>query len=191
MTRLKDEDEIAAYYIEEPLHPRAAAVMWPAIIERRIDKLYETALRPDARVKNELLQPSGALANYAVKVRLAYLLGWIEEDIYKDLLLIAKIRNLFAHSLDVKDFDDQRISAWLRNMKSYRFIPGMVERLREKARSDPSTENECRAYTASGLLEDDIMAFRFCVRQMIFRLEEAQRHMEKNLSDKPGNWLVT
>jgi hypothetical protein len=57
MEHLKDENEVDAYYISSPLHPRAAGVMWPAIIERRIDKLFELGLRPErARIKRQTIQ---------------------------------------------------------------------------------------------------------------------------------------
>jgi hypothetical protein len=39
MAELEDQNEIAAYYLHDPPHPRAAAVMWSALIERRIDRL--------------------------------------------------------------------------------------------------------------------------------------------------------
>lgn len=189
--KLKDEDELSAYYLDEPTHPRAAGVMWPAIVERRLDKLFETALRPDNKVKNELMQPSGALGNYAVKVRLAYLLGWVHQDMYEDLLYVAKIRNRFAHTLDARDFGDQKISAWLRNMKCYQSLPVLLKRKQERAEDDPSFINKATAYTMDGILKDDVMAFRFCIDVIIYYLDMGQINMKKNLSDKDGNWLVS
>jgi hypothetical protein len=186
----KDQNELDAYYLADPAHPRAAGVMWAAIVERRVDKLFEIGLRPDKAVHNELFLPTGALGNYAVKVKLAYLLGWIAEDIYADLIILSRIRNRFAHAIDAKDFTDQRISAWLKNMRVYNLIPGVVARIRERAKKDPTRSNTAAAFTAEGLLKDDVLGFRFCIDLMIEHLEKCAVNMEKNLANLPGNWLV-
>ena len=54
MPPLKNQEEIDAYYLADPARPRAAGVMWPTLIEHRIDSLFETAFRPDKAVHNEL-----------------------------------------------------------------------------------------------------------------------------------------
>jgi hypothetical protein len=42
----------------------------------------------------------------------------VGEDFFGDLLLVAKIRNRFADDITAKDFDDQSISMWFKNMRS-------------------------------------------------------------------------
>jgi hypothetical protein len=42
----KDQNELDAYYLADPAHPRAAGVMWAAIVERRIDKLFAIGFGP-------------------------------------------------------------------------------------------------------------------------------------------------
>lgn len=188
MPPVTEQNEVDAYYLADPTHPRAAGVMWPAIIERRIDKLYETALRPDKVVWNELFQPSGALGNYAVKVRFAYLLGWIGGDIYKDLLTLAKIRNRFAHVIEAKDFADQQLSAWLKNMACYKLLPRLVESLTDKAKADEKMRGP--AFTARNTLEDPVSSFRFCIDQMLHHLDQCQENMARNLSGLTENWMT-
>ncbi len=141
MPVLKNQEEIDAYYLANPAQPRAAGVMWPALIEDRIDGLFKTGLRPDTAVRNELFQPTGALGNYAVKVRLAYMLGWIGEDIYTDLLIVGRIRNRFAHVIEVKDFSDKKISPWLKNMNVYKLLPDLRAQGEERAKTNPSVVN--------------------------------------------------
>jgi DNA-binding MltR family transcriptional regulator len=187
----KDQNELDAYYLAHPTHPRAAGVMWAAIVERKVDKLFSIGLRPDQSVHNELFQPSGALGNYAVKVKLAYLLGWIGKEVYDDLTLLARIRNRFAHALEAKDFSDERINAWLGNMHVYQLIPGVVSGLRERASADPSPTTQAAAFTAEQLLDsDNVSAFRFCVDLIVHHLEQCGNNMAKNLAGLPGNWLV-
>ena len=207
MPDLKDQNELDAYYLADPLHPRAAAVMWPVIVEKRIDKLFELALRPDQKVKDELLRPSGALGNYAVKVQLAYLLGWFGEDIFKDLLTISKIRNRFAHNIEVKDFSDQQIAAWLENLRGSKLLPGMIESAKKEAAEEEAADKIPRdvpqkpgtmkvskrgmLFTMENIALDPRAKFRWCVDLMIHSLDRFAGNMEKNLKSLPGDWLVS
>jgi mannitol repressor len=190
MPPLTDKSELNAYYLADPAHARAAGVMWPAIVERRIDRLFETALRPDIAIRRELFRPSGARGNYAVKARLAYLLGWVGDDVYHDLLLVAKIRNRFAHVIEAKDFTDEKIGAWLRNLNGYRATRSMAERAKRVAVSDPSPNAKVAASISADIAESEISTFRFCMDSLIEHLDKCRENMERNLSSLPGNWLV-
>jgi DNA-binding MltR family transcriptional regulator len=191
LDRLKHQAEIDAYYLSDSAQPRAAGVMWPALVERRVDSLFEAALRPDKKVHEELFHPSAALGNYGTKVKLAYMLGWIHEDIYKDLLSLSKIRNRFAHVIEAKDFSDQKISDFLRNMKVYKFIPGMLEDAKKRASLDPSAINLAMVSATTRMVENPQSGFRFCIDLMIDHLEKCKENMEKNLSSLPGDWLIS
>jgi len=190
MPSLKIQEEIDAYYLSDPAHPRAAGVLWPALVERRVDKLFEVALRRDEKVRNELFQPSGALGSYAVKVRLAYMLGWFGEDFYGDLLLVAKIRNRFAHAIEAKNFSDQKISAWLRSMNAYQFLPRLLDRAKKSAEAEKTVNNMALLSIYEDALHDPRMGFRFCIDLMLHRLDGYRENMERNLSNLASNWLV-
>jgi len=191
MPKLENQDELDAYYLADPTQPRAAGVMWPAIIERRIDKLFATGFRPDKTVHNELFQQSGALGSYAVKVRLVYLLGWIEKDLYSDLILISKIRNRFAHNIEAKDFSDRRIDELLKKMHAYQILPPMLKSAKKRVEKESTTVNRVSVRILEEALNDGMKALRLCVDMMIHQLEKCQSNMERNLADLPGNWLVT
>lgn len=200
MPDLKDQDELDAYYMADPVHPRAAGIMWPIIVERRIDRLFELALRPDEKVRNELFRPSGALGNYGVKVQLAYLLGWIGEDIYRDLMTISKIRNRFAHCIEVKDFSDQRIGAWLNNLRGSSLLPEMLEKARKEAQGGETTgaqpesdaiSKRAKLLILEGISQEPQSRFRWCIDLMIHTLDECARNMKHNLENLPGSWLVS
>lgn len=178
MPRITDESELDAYYLSSPTGQRAAGVMWPAIVERRVDKLFSIGLLPDKAVHNELFQPSGALGNYAVKVRLAYLLGWIEKDVFDDLLILARIRNRFAHAVEAKDFTDQRIAAWLRNMKSYQTLPTSTEEATRAAREDPSFRNLLVLEILTDAIKTPLSAFRICIDILLSHLDASNEALE-------------
>jgi mannitol repressor len=175
--------------------------MWPALVERRIDRLFEIALRPDKVIHNELFQPSGALGNYAVKVRLTYVLGSFEKDFYDDLLTLAKIRNRFAHRIEANDFSDQRINAWLRNLQGTKSLPGLIDQLRARAKEEElnptaALHRKARPSTAGTLfivqniLDDPQSCFRFSIDVILRQLDKCAENMKRNLSNLPGGWMT-
>jgi DNA-binding MltR family transcriptional regulator len=191
MPKLEHQDEIDAYYLADPARQRAAGVLWPALVERRVDKLFDAALRPDKVVRNDLFQPSGALGNYAVKVRLAYMLGWFAKDMYDDLILVGKIRNRFAHAIEAKDFSDPQISSWLKAMNAFKMLPGMLENAKKEANEKPGTISQVKV----NVLEDalgggDQMGFRWCIDLMLHYLDKYRANMERNLASLPESWLM-
>lgn len=203
MPKLKDQKEIDAYYLNVPAHPRAAGVMWPTLVERRIDQLFEIGFRPDKKVYNELFQPSGALGSYAVKVRLAYMLGWFQKDFYEDLILISKIRNRFAHEIEVKDFSENRIFAWLKQMKVYQLLPGMLESAKKRVADGRGSLNPRKEFDGTGKVTTDLnyqilkdtyddpqMSFRFCIDLMLHQLDKYAENMNRNLTDLRENWMT-
>jgi DNA-binding MltR family transcriptional regulator len=191
MPALENQAEIDAYYLSDRTQPRAAGVMWAALIERRLDRLFETALRPDKKVYNELFLPRGPLGNYAVKARLAYMLGWIGEDVYADIITISRIRNRFAHDIEAKDFDDAQIAGWLKKMIGYKFLPTSLENAKKEAANNPTVINKALVDVYEDALGDGQMGFRLCIDLILHHLEQCRSNMVKNLSGLPGNWMVT
>jgi DNA-binding MltR family transcriptional regulator len=71
-------------------------------------------------VSGKLLDPQrGALGGFATRTDLAYCLGLINKNVYQDLIKVAEIRNMFAHSHLALDFGDitvreacDRLQAW-------------------------------------------------------------------------------
>jgi hypothetical protein len=70
---------------------------------------------------------NGILGTFSNKIRMAYALGLLPSEAYKDLLLINDIRNAFAHSLHSHvDFDNNLIGddcAKLEYLKKYSMDP--------------------------------------------------------------------
>ena len=52
------------------------------------------------------------LSPFAVRTELVFALGWIGPETRKELDLLRKIRNKFAHSHNVQGFEDQQIKSW-------------------------------------------------------------------------------
>jgi hypothetical protein len=54
---------------------------------------------------------NGVLGTFSAKIRMAYALGLLLNEVYYDLLIINGIRNAFAHSLHEVYFDNQHITS--------------------------------------------------------------------------------
>ena len=172
--KLSDDEREAFYSLDSD---RAKGVMLGSIIENHLTALLKAAMKNDTVVANELFQPSGPLGNFGTKIRLAYMLGLIAPATYKDLLAVNRIRNLFAHNLSVKSFEDQRLTAWVKNMHVY---PHLVA-LRDKP--SEGRFGEFLSYILEGALETTRDAYRECLRLYIHVLIDSREKIEARLSE--------
>lgn len=94
---------------------RACAVLGAALLDARLESLYERRLRS---FKDELLSGSGPLATFSARIHVARALAWISDDVRFDLNQIRAIRNEFAHSADQHlSFADQSIADKCRTLR--------------------------------------------------------------------------
>lgn len=202
MAFLANQAELDAYYLSDPSHPRAAGILWPLILEKRIDQIFEAILRRDEKVKNELFRPSGAMGSYGAKVQLAYLLGWLGPELHSDLITVSKIRNRFAHFIEVKDFSDQKISAWLANLKGATLLPDIIEKAKKDAEKEeeetklipvgepqPLRKKQLILDLYQGMAVDQQFLFRWCIDTMVYQLdiitEDLRKYSEKRMEAQP------
>ena len=182
MFRFKSFEEIDAFYLASSSEARTSGILWPAIIESRIDALLKTGLRSEEKVFKDLFQPGGSLGNYTIKVQLAYLLGWLEKDLYEDLHLVIKIRNRFAHTLEANNYKDEKICSWLRSMHSYKKLPEVKEWAEKKFKNNPKAVNKDFLPKISEAINDDQKRFRFCVYWIKNILEDCQEKLKTELN---------
>jgi hypothetical protein len=88
---------------------RSLVIIGAALIDEEIEELLGSFFIEDRETSEALLSPTGPLGAFGVRNKLAYALGLIDTPTYKDIKLIQKIRNQFAHiSADI-DFSDSKI----------------------------------------------------------------------------------
>jgi DNA-binding MltR family transcriptional regulator len=74
---------------------------------------------------NELIEGFNApLGTFSARAKLAYSLGLISEKQYKDINLIRKIRNEFAHSWHITSLEDAKVSANVEALSESSINPG-------------------------------------------------------------------
>ncbi|OHB97800.1 MAG: hypothetical protein A2W74_07800 [Planctomycetes bacterium RIFCSPLOWO2_12_38_17] len=88
---------------------RGCALMATAYLEASLDKVISTFLVEDERVQKDVFSNKGFLETFSSKIDFAYLLGLITKSMHRDLHLLRKIRNEFAHNLTNLSFDSPAI----------------------------------------------------------------------------------
>lgn len=102
---------------------RAAAVIGGAMLDYSVSKLLLAFLIDDPSEVESLLEDHGPISSFNAKIRLAYCLGLITRNQREDLLVIAKIRNHFAHKLHDASFSNPEIVIACDKLRSYeRFL---------------------------------------------------------------------
>lgn len=90
---------------------RGCALMAAAFLDELLKKLLKSFLVDDQKSFNSLFSGSGGLSTFSSRIDMAYLLGLIPLNVKRDLHLIRKIRNVFAHSMDIIDFNHPSIAS--------------------------------------------------------------------------------
>jgi hypothetical protein len=75
---------------------RASAIVLGSLVEKAIEKLLRTNLRPQGI--NELFKHTGLLGDFSAKIQMGYALRLFGGQTRKDLNIIRTLRNQFAHS---------------------------------------------------------------------------------------------
>jgi hypothetical protein len=87
-------------------------------------ELYLRSRCVNDRNVESLYESGGPLDAFMPRIKVAYAFGLITEDVFRELSVIRRIRNDFAHLRDPLTFEDSRISAGCRKLQ----IPALVER---------------------------------------------------------------
>ena len=95
---------------------RGVALMAAAYLDSQLESLLTKYFVDDARVSADLLSGSGGLSTFSARIDMAYLLALVSPLGRRDLHLIRKIRNEFAHNATLIAFEDEGISARCREL---------------------------------------------------------------------------
>lgn len=112
---------------------RAAAVLAAAYLDHLLGELLTATMTAEPEEVEELLfqKGSGPLGTFSARIDTAYCLGLLSRDERRDLHLIRKIRNNFAHELTGMSFEGTQIIAnRCRELKSAK-VGGRPKSLRE------------------------------------------------------------
>jgi DNA-binding MltR family transcriptional regulator len=90
--------------------PIVAAILGQALIETELEVLLRDEFRhKDDDTWSDLTNEKGPLSTFNSKIIAAYAFGLFDETTRKNLNIIREIRNAFAHSKRLIDFNDQAV----------------------------------------------------------------------------------
>jgi len=99
---------------------RAAAVLVAAYLDYLLGELIAAKMTVEPEEVEKMLyqKGNGPLGTFSARINTAYCLGLLSKDELRDLNLIRKIRNDFAHQLIGMSFDTEIIANRCRELKS-------------------------------------------------------------------------
>lgn len=95
---------------------RGVALYAAAHLDERLAKLLRAFLVQDEAVAEPLFKGIGAFASFSARIDTAYLLGLVPASVRRELHLVRKIRNGFAHEAKPLRFSDDPIAARCREL---------------------------------------------------------------------------
>lgn len=90
---------------------RAIAIVGAAFLDDTLEHILTNFMVADEKEKEKLLGVDRAIGTFASRVTTAYCLGLICKTVRDDLRTVGKIRNKFAHRMEIS-FDVEPIVGW-------------------------------------------------------------------------------
>jgi hypothetical protein len=87
---------------------RGAALLGAAYLDEKLVCLFRSRFWDDT-VGWDLLRQGGPIGTFGVRASLAHALGWIRPHSLRDLKRIQKVRDYFAHQMQVATFSDDLV----------------------------------------------------------------------------------
>jgi DNA-binding MltR family transcriptional regulator len=85
---------------------RGKACVGDAMLDELFEELFSARFVDDEKVVEQALGGGQPLGSHGVRLKVAYLLGWIGPDTYDACRTIHKVRNTMAHSIEIDTFED-------------------------------------------------------------------------------------
>lgn len=128
--RIIDAEKVLAELAEGP--DRAVAIVGGSLVEYALFTMlcHKLGLVEGSKRAEKLAEDRGPLATFDLKIRMAEALEiFVEHTSSNDVKLIKKIRNEFAHDMNLSGFEDQKVAKWISSMDhSQKVITGLSRR---------------------------------------------------------------
>jgi DNA-binding MltR family transcriptional regulator len=103
----EEKEAVAAAAHSVDQHPIVTAILGYVLVEHEIDILIRKKFKKKDETTWEKLQgESGPLRSFSTKITIGYAFGIYNDKIQNDLNIVRVIRNAFAHSKKLLEFDD-------------------------------------------------------------------------------------
>jgi DNA-binding MltR family transcriptional regulator len=98
---------------------RGAALVAAEVLSDALGSLIKSKLVSDKKLIQVAFSTAGAFGAFSARIDHAFLLGLLPEALRKDLHLLRRIRNEFAHSTDLKSFETHSIKSRCMELNYY------------------------------------------------------------------------
>jgi DNA-binding MltR family transcriptional regulator len=88
---------------------RGCAIFAAAFLDEELKVFLTKTFVDEPKLVNEFIGRNGPLSNFSARIDFAFLTGWLAVAEWRDLHLIRKIRNDFAHYPNTVSFTDENI----------------------------------------------------------------------------------
>lgn len=111
------EDMAVLEEVNRGASDRAIGIIAASLVEIHLTKLLKQAFITEVKQANKetvlerMFNSSAPLGVFSSKIRMAYLMGLISEEFFRNLEIMREIRNRFAHYTEIGSFDMQEISS--------------------------------------------------------------------------------
>lgn len=95
---------------------RGCALVAAAYLDEELEKLLRAFFIDDKKIADALLNNESALGSFSSRIKIGLALGLLSRDIYRELELVRKIRNEFAHVSHVLMFNSSPVRDWCFNL---------------------------------------------------------------------------
>src|SRR6516165_6267823 len=112
LTRLQPELQEAmdvSNALGKEAHPITTAILGAVMVEQELETLLRSKFKRKDDKTWEMLVENGPLNSFSSKIVIGYALGIYDERMRNDLNIVRSIRNAFAHSRKLIQFDDPLI----------------------------------------------------------------------------------
>lgn len=119
-----DVDIVSYNQVVEMFHnetDRGAAVLAASFLDNFLAK-YVRSVMADEPVIDELFTGFGPFADFNKRIETAYALRLVSKESRRDLKLIQKIRNHFAHMPSDASFDTNPVRQWVSDLSFIKYI---------------------------------------------------------------------
>jgi DNA-binding MltR family transcriptional regulator len=148
---------------------RSIALIGGTFCEMALEQILKSFLPDDEKQVDKLFEFNQPLGSFSSKISMVLCLGLVDKVIVRDLDMIRKIRNKFAHNL-YASFSDSQIKNWCNELKFHQISMMM------KAPADT----------------EELLIFQAGVNQVISHLSalaSASRYEKRQIKDCLGKFL--
>ncbi len=97
---------------------RACAIVIFALIDQMVTEIFsQHIIHPNNQFQGKILGENGILSTASSRILMAYALAWLLLNVFHDVTLVRKIRNRFAHKMEVRNFSDRDILGFMNSFK--------------------------------------------------------------------------